>query len=262
VRGCLAYQVRQPTCCRYWNSKPFSLDRNPGEGGDGIRHGRVSGSNRYTRRCAALGCDPMDASPNEPNGRVPIIVTFDLQLLDVQQGLGALPRARWAKVAAWIGILTVGALVAWRVHEGRDPGVMVAVGVFLVAALFIGRDPAKRIAKRVYANLPEVERHVELKFDQEGIQTNTGAQATLTPWSRVMQVVEARHTFVLFESRSNAQLVPKRAMTNEQCAELRELIRQRVVPRKDPWLTRQVAVRLVIYALLFVALWLFFRNRQ
>lgn len=201
----------------------------------------------------------MIARPGDANT---IEIAFDLQLNDVEQGLAALPRARWARVAAWVSIVVVAALVAWRVHEGRNAGVIIAIGAFLVVALYIGRDPAKRVAKRVFDGLPEAARHVELRFDQQGIQTTSADQGTETPWSRVSRVLEARNTFLLFESRSNAQIVPKRVLTEEQCATLRDLVARYVVPRNEPWLTPQIAVRFAIYAILFVAFWFFYKYRR
>jgi hypothetical protein len=200
----------------------------------------------------------MNANTGEPS---PITITFDLQLRDVEHGLAALPRARWARRAAWVSIAVVAALVAWRVREGRDPGVMLAIGAFLVVVLFIGRDPAKRVAKRVYAALPEAARHVELRFDAHGILATSGDAATETPWSRVSQVLEDQNSLLLFESSSNAQIVPRRSLTEEQSARLQELIRLHVVPHRQRWLTRQIALRLVIYLVLFAAFWFFYKHR-
>jgi len=61
---------------------------------------------------------------------------------------------------------------------------------------------------------------------------------------------------------SNAQIVPKRALTPEQYSALRALVRQHVVRRNEPWLTPQIAVRIAIYAVLFGAFWFFYQHRR
>jgi hypothetical protein len=191
-----------------------------------------------------------------------ITVGFDFQLSDIEQGLASLPRARWARIAGWLSILVVAALIAWRLREGRDPGYVILLGVFLMVVLFMGRDPSKRIAKRVYEGLPPEARHVELSFNQQGIVLTTGTESTETPWTQLSHVLDSRNSILLFESRSNAQIVPKRALTPEQYSALRSLVRQHVVRRNEPWLTPQIAVRIAIYAALFGAFWFFYQRRH
>lgn len=189
-------------------------------------------------------------------------VAFDFQLSDIEQGLASLPRARWARIAGWSSILVVAALIAWRLREGRDPGYVILLGVFLMVVLFVGRDPSKRIAKRVYEGLPPEARHVELSFNQQGIKLTTGSESTETPWTQLSHVLDSRSSILLFESRSNAQIVPKRALTPEQYSVLHALVRRHVVRRNEPWLTPQITVRIAIYAVLFGAFWFFYQHRH
>jgi len=206
-----------------------------------------------------LVCPAMDTSLADSQT---ITVAFDFQLSDIEQGLASLPRARWARIAGWSSILVVAALIAWRLREGRDPGYVILLGVFLMVVLFVGRDPSKRIAKRVYEGLPPEARHVELSFNQQGIVLTTGTESTETPWTRLSHVLDSRSSILLFESRSNAQIVPKRALTPEQYSALRALVRQHVVRRNEPWLTPQIALRIAIYAVLFGAFWFFYQHRH
>jgi hypothetical protein len=192
----------------------------------------------------------------------PLVISFELQLADVERGLASLPRARFARMAAWFGMLVVAALVAWRWHEGRDPSLLAVVGVVMIAVLFAGSNPAKRIAKRVYDALPAEARHVELNVDDSGIKLVAGDTTAETPWARVSRVSDARHSLLLFESRSNAQIIPKRALSAEQYATLRALVKQHVVPRKEPWWTPEIARRIFTYALLIVGLWMLYRYRH
>ena len=211
------------------------------------------------REESVLVCPAMENSPADSQT---ITVAFDFQLSDIEQGLASLPRARWARFAGWASILIVAALIAWRLREGRDPGYVILLGVFLVVVLFVGRDPSKRIAKRVYDGLTPETRHVELSFSQRGIELASGTVSTETPWSQLSHVLDSRSSILLFESRSNAQIIPKRALTQEQYVALRALVRQHVVRRREPWLTPPIALRIAIYVVLFGAFWYFYQQRH
>src|ERR1039457_3708306 len=81
-------------------------------------------------------------------------VKCELQLADVEQGLALLPRARLSKICGWFGVVAVMAIIGWRWHEGRAPSLLAIVGVLLIATFILGRDPTKRIAKRIFDSLP------------------------------------------------------------------------------------------------------------
>jgi len=192
----------------------------------------------------------------------PIVdIDFELQLSDVQRGLAVLPRARLSKWVGWAGVVAVIGIVAWRWHEGRDARTLTFVGVLLIAFFILRRDPTKRIAKRVFEDLPTEARKVHMRFDDNGVQVDSG-EAQLLEWAKVTQVLEARDTFLLFASRTNAQIVPKRAMTAEQLQATRGLIAQHVVTQREPWLTPALVRRVLIYTLICVAIWLMYSYRQ
>lgn len=188
-------------------------------------------------------------------------VNFELQLTDVEQGLASLPRARLSKMAGWFGVVAVVAVIGWRWHEGRDPRLLTVVGVLLIAALVWGRDPTKRIAKRIYDALPIQERQVSLSCNDEGVRLQSGDSSTLVTWPEVARVLEARKSFLVFASRTNAQIVPKRVLTTEQVIAFRELAKHHVVPRREPWLTDALFRRILIYGLVFAAIWAFYKYR-
>jgi hypothetical protein len=188
-------------------------------------------------------------------------VNFELQLVDVEQGLAVLPRARLSKMFGWFGVFAVLAIIAWRWHEGRDPSLLAVVGVLLIAMFVFGRDPTKRIARRVYDALPNEARQVALRCNDQGIQLQSSDSSTLLPWTDVTRVLEARTSFLIFASRTSAQIVPKRALTAEHVTTLRHLVARYVVPRREPWLTDAVFRRILIYALLFAAVWAIYKYR-
>jgi YcxB-like protein len=190
----------------------------------------------------------------------PIEVQFELQLSDVERGLASLPRARLARWIAWLSMPAVVGVLAWRWHEGRSPGILAVFGGILLLALFLGRDPSKRIAKRVFEALPAEARAVSMHLDIHGISLALNAESTQVDWQRVSRAVESRHSILLFSSRSSAQIIPKRALSSEQLQGLRTLIARYVVARREPWITPEIRRRFVIYAVLIVAFWLVYSH--
>jgi hypothetical protein len=184
---------------------------------------------------------------------------FELQLADVEQGLQALPRARLSRFFSWLSVAGVVAIVAWRWHEGRDPGVLVIVAIFLIGILVVGRDPAKRIAKRVFDALPIEARRLQLRIDDEGIHLGTGDTQSQLSWGQVIRVMDSKRSFLLFASRTEAQIIPKRGLTSEQIGIIRALVAQRVTPQGEPWLTPEILRRTLIYGLIIAALWLVYQ---
>ncbi len=191
-------------------------------------------------------------------------VEFELQLADVEQGLALLPRARLSKVFGWFGVIAVVLIIAWRWHEGRDPSLLAIVGVLLIATLVFRRDPTKRIAGRIFDALPVDARQVSLKCDEVGVQLMSSESSTLVNWNEVVRVLDTRASFLIFTSRTNAQIVPKRALAAAQIKDLRQLVARHVVPRREPWLTPAIVRQLIVYAALFAAVWAIYyfgRNR-
>lgn len=186
---------------------------------------------------------------------------FELQLSDVHRGLAALPRARLTKWVGWFGVIAVLAIIAWRWHEGRDQRTLVVVGALLIMFFILGRDPTQRIARKIFQQLPEEARRVNIRLDEQGVRVDAGDAQTLY-WANVTQVIDTSHTLLVFASRTNAQILPKRAMTPEQIRVARELVREHVVPQREPWITPTLVRRVLIYTIVFVgiSMWYFYRQ--
>jgi hypothetical protein len=182
-------------------------------------------------------------------------VKFELQLADVEQGLALLPRARLSKIFGWFGVIAVILIIGWRWHEGRDPSLLAIVGVFLIAIFVLGRDPTKRIARRIFEALPPDALQVSLQCDEAGVQLMSNDSSTSVAWNEVVRVLDTRASFLIFTSRTNAQIVPKRALQTDQVNDLRQLFGRHVVPQHEPWLTPAIVRRLIVYAALFAAVW-------
>jgi hypothetical protein len=174
----------------------------------------------------------------------------DLRLSDVEEGLASLPRARLAR---WLGVLApalASAIILYRWEEKRDRMLLGGVAILTIVALIFIRNPTKRLAKRVFNSLSEEARHVEIRVDSEGIRLGSSGGQTDLPWSSVWKVTESRNTLLVFVSRTDAQIVPKRAFSEQALGRFREWVRTSVTPRREPWLTPDLRRRLTVWLVL------------
>jgi len=196
----------------------------------------------------------MPASPNDREVPNPIEFELSLQERDIQQGLAALPRARIARILAWVGSACVLTLVAYRWQQDGDRTSLVLVVGIMVAYLLVSRDPTKRLARRIYRALPEARRTLVVKIDERGLDVRSGDQSVHVEWTEVIRVVVTRTTFLVFTSPTDAQILPKRALPADQAVALQNLIAARVVPRAFPIWSRELRNRIFLWLLLLVLL--------
>jgi len=196
----------------------------------------------------------MPDSLDHRKGQIPIEFELSLQEKDIQLGLAALPRARIARTLAWIGAACVLTLVAYRWQQDGDRTSLVLVVGIMVAYLLVNRDPTKRLAQRIYRALPEARRTLVVKIDQQGLEVQSGNQSVHVEWAEVIRVIVTRTTFLVFTSPTDAQILPKRALTAHQISALQELIAARVVPRAIPIWSRELRNRLFLWLLVLVLL--------
>jgi hypothetical protein len=204
---------------------------------------------------------PLDEDRNQ---RAETPGEIELRLSDVEAGLGSLPRAKFARFVSIFGALLVIAMVAYRWQEGRDRTTLTLVGLAILALLVINRNPAGRIAKRVYDALPPEARRIAVTLNDDGlVLRSSGAESDLA-FADLWRITETRDVFVVFVSRENAQILPKRALTATDQDRLRTLARQKIVKRTEPFFTPQLQKRLTVWTLVFAiawAIWYFFGQR-
>ncbi len=211
----------------------------------------------------ALGCAAMssEAETRVPSTEQPpatasaAIGAVTLTLSDIEAGLAALPRAKVAKAISWVGTAAVVSLVAYRWMEGRDRISLVVIAVVLLGILLVSRNPAKRIAKSVYSSLPEDAKTIRVSVSEEGFRVASSGNESMLPWTDVQRCVDARTVLVLFVSKHDAQIIPKRAFTSNDLDAIRRWSQTKIIKRDEPWLTPQLRTRLMIWLLVFALVW-------
>jgi hypothetical protein len=179
----------------------------------------------------------------------------ELTLADIEAGLASLPRAKVARGIALVGATLVVAMVGYRWYEGRDRTTLLVVGAALLLLLIVNRNPARKIARRVHDSLPEDARKIAVSVDDDGVHLCSGGAESLLPWSGIHKLVETRDVVVVFVSRENAQILPKRALNAVELIRLRELAKQKITAHEEPWLTPELTKRMLYWLLTFVVVW-------
>jgi hypothetical protein len=202
--------------------------------------------------------NPPPSATTESAGEV------ELKLSDVEAGLASLPRAKVARAISLGGGLLVIAMVGYRWYEGRDHVTLALVGAALLALLFLNRNPARKIAKRVYDGLPPDARKIAVTVNDQGLQLRSSGSESELLWSEIWKITQTREVLVVFLSRENAQILPKRALSDANLVRLQELSAQKIRPRSEPFFTPEVVRRLTTLTLVAIVawcVWFFFGKR-
>jgi hypothetical protein len=181
-----------------------------------------------------------------------------LTLSDIEAGLSALPRAKATRYIVWGGAVAVVAMVAYRWMEGRNHTSLVVIGVVLLGILAVNGNPAKRIAKKVYASLPDDAKTLRISVDETGFSVTSSGNESMLPWSEVQRCIETRQVLVVFVSRHDGQILPKRAFSEADLRSVREWSKTKIVRRHvpaQPWLTPEVRSRMLIWLVVFALVW-------
>lgn len=179
----------------------------------------------------------------------------ELRLSDVEAGLASLPRAKVARAISLVGGALVLGMVAYRWHEGRDRVTLAVVGALLLALLFSNRNPARKIAKKVYDALPAEARRIGVQITESGIVLRSSGAESELAWESIWKVAETREVMVVFVSRENAQILPKRAFSESELSRLRELSARKITPHSEPFFTPELQKRLFVWLAVVSVVW-------
>lgn len=99
-------------------------------------------------------------------------------------------------------------------------------GVYLLAFRLV---IAPRKLKAEYARYPHLDR--TMTFDDDGISIRTSAGSSRVDWAQVARFVETPRIFLLFSPPGIFWPIPKRVLSPEEAAELRDLFRGKIPTR-------------------------------
>lgn len=199
-----------------------------------------------------------EARPNSPksSGSAAAVGEVTLTLSDIEAGLSALPRAKVARIVVWGGAVAVATLVVYRYLQGGDRTSLVVIGIVMIGLLLVNRNPSRRIAARIHASLPEDARRLRVSVSEQGFSVTSSGNESLLAWSKVLRCVESRNVFVVFLSRRDAQILPKRAFTEAELSAIRGWARTNIIRHDEPWFTPALRLRLMVWLVVFALVWI------
>jgi hypothetical protein len=122
----------------------------------------------------------------------------------------------------------------------------------MLAATFVAPRYAARRAMRRMAEVGDT--NVTYRFDAEGITIRSAGATASFAYRKVHRFREIDTAFLLYAQPRIAQIVPKRAFSAEDLAEVRSLLREHIQPKRvlGP---KKLVVLWVALVVVFVVLW-------
>jgi YcxB-like protein len=179
-----------------------------------------------------------------------------LDVEDLNRGFDDTPNdpahSHGLHLMAWAWVFA--AAVAW-VRGGRAAGVQTALA--LVALAYLYRWLPRR-GQRRFAKVPEPERALRYRFDEQSVRVTSLASQVELPYAELNGYVAGKSTFLLYKDGRIAQTIPRRAFSEEQNGRILQLLAARLqrhaAPRPVVWLV-PAAYFLVVFAIAGVVMW-------
>ena len=131
-------------------------------------------------------------------------------------------KVKWYLLILWF-VLTIGdtlearALIKDGDMAGASARMLPAVLVGLLFLFLVWLQP--RLAAR-----KAILRSVEWRITDEGVQIRTNVAATDIRWEAYLKYKEGKKIFLLYVQKGQAQMIPKRVLSESETIELRNLI--------------------------------------
>jgi hypothetical protein len=129
-----------------------------------------------------------------------------------------------------IGVLTIFGAAWLAVTVGVTPPMLLLLGL----GIFAWFDPIPLLLVWLgYRNSVATRESYETTLDQRGTTFALGKHRTTRPWDKYRGVLESNLVFVLVFGTWAYSVIPKRALGDQaQVAELRDLLRRNITPKK------------------------------
>jgi YcxB-like protein len=194
--------------------------------------------------------------PRSPHGEETlgtITCTVVLEVRDLVDGLASGTKSLRRSLMVWAALVgfLIGSDLAWKL--GRAVGFAATGWAIATLVPRIG-------ARRSLANKSEPERTMKYVFSPKGIEITTSTHVSRRDWPTVHHFVEGPTTFGVYLTKSVLQVVPKRALRNDDVAALRAMLATHVMPPKRSRM-RRVFVASLWFAL-FLVIWAFLQFQR
>jgi|HubBroStandDraft_6_1064221.scaffolds.fasta_scaffold138088_4 hypothetical protein len=162
-------------------------------------------------------------------------VTYQLTPEDLYQGcLAWRDQRKWRKWLRWIAYFVVGTgtlLCIWTFFLDRVPDTSFDLGgiAFGVAWLTWMLLAPRFFSKRQFRNNPMAQSPITVDISEAGFRFHNAHADSNVAWSAYVGWEESKSVFVIMPQPRIYVTIPKRAFTEEQVREFREILRRNIV---------------------------------
>ena len=161
-------------------------------------------------------------------------IQFQCNLADYNEALAARRSLRGKTASAVIGcaLVVVAEIVVVNLGVRQGMASLIIGGVF--AALWFGILLGRPIwVARDFQNHPNFQREQVLTIDEEGLHRKSEVEMSTIRWAAYTGSAETRNLFLFYLGKRLVEVVPKRALSESQLVELREMLQRRLPPGKS-----------------------------
>lgn len=165
-------------------------------------------------------------------------VTYQLTPDDVHQGfLAWRRRGKWQQWMRWFAYLIVGlaviiSLTLLLVDRSAATTPTASAGITFCVVWFAYMLSAPRLSsRRQFRSNPMVQSAITLEVTEQGLEFQNAHVHSKVAWSAYVAWGEVKTVFVLMPQPRTYITIPKRAFTEEQVSEFRELLRRNIGKR-------------------------------
>jgi|GEM_PF-6351668 len=170
-------------------------------------------------------------------------VTYQLTPEDLYQGCLAWRNHRkWRQWVRWIAYFVVGlaslaSMVSLFFDRTSDTASTAWVGLIFGVFWFAYMLAAPRFfSRRQFRNHPMAQSPISLGVSETDLQFHNAHADSKVAWSAYVGWGESKCVFVILPQPKIYITIPKRAFTDEQQSEFREMLRRNVLtPKQRPW---------------------------
>ena len=131
----------------------------------------------------------------------------------------------WAiAMAAFVGFFCVAGMPWPELRGNLLPFALIILATILSFSLGIPLAVSPLVIRRRFKQDKLVRKPVSASWDEEAYEAEQPGARNHIPWRDYMNIREDRHLFLFFLSDYNYQILPKRALTSEQIADLQRVL--------------------------------------
>jgi hypothetical protein len=161
-------------------------------------------------------------------------ITYELTQKDFTESFVAhrnrRPFVKWARRSiVWVTLLGLAFLLFGSIRSGNTRALLPFFGVVGLWLLVLAGLPMWWGARRQFLKQPGARGVRTVSFDDIGAHWRWSGGSSDVEWRNYVRSVEGKNQFLLYTSPACFNIVPKRALSQEDLSQVRSLLKQRIL---------------------------------